>query len=158
MRLLLLTLFLLTLLVIFALAPLAAAQDDPIPAPSPTPTVTLQAPTLGNGTATPELLRNFDLPIYLSGVGASPVSSNVHIRRGPGLDYPITGILRQGQSIDVVGYNGYDLARSCVGEFEATLDMWITVQRNDERGWIARCTVEIIGDMSRLLVHEAPPK
>jgi hypothetical protein len=156
MRLLLLLAFLLVLILIFALAPLATAQDDPIPAPSPTPTVTLEAPSLNSGSATPELLANFDLPIYLSGVGATPLTSNVNIRSGPGLDYPIIGRLRQTHSIDVVGYNGYDLGRSCEGDFSATLDMWITVQWNEQRGWIARCTVQITGDMSRLLVHPAP--
>jgi hypothetical protein len=156
MRLILPASFLLILMLLLTLAPLATAQDDPIPAPSPTPTITLEAPSLNDVAGTPELLRNFDLPIYLSGVGATPLSSNVNIRSGPGLDYAIIGILRQTHSIDVVGYNGYDLGRSCEGDFSATLDMWITVQRNDQRGWIARCTVQITGDMSRLLVHPAP--
>lgn len=145
--------FLITLS-LFALVPLALAQDV-TPTPTPAPTLTLEAPDLTDGTQEP--LRNFDLPLYLSGVGATPISDNVNIRSGPGTEYRIIGVLRAGRSIDVVGHNGYDLSRSCVGvDFEDTLDMWITVQFNEQRGWIARCTVTITGDMSRLLVHPAP--
>lgn len=96
------------------------------------------------------------LPSTLSGVGATPLSRNVNIRVEPSADAAIMGRLLVGHSLDVVGTNGYNLERTCAGPFEATLDMWVQVQVQEERGWIARCTVHITGDgFSRLLVQPA---
>lgn len=96
------------------------------------------------------------LPVFLSGVGASPLSRNVNIRSGPGVDYAILRRLAVGNSLDVVGTNGFDVTRSCVGDFNATLDMWVQVQFAEQRGWVARCTVNITGDLSRLPDQTAP--
>ena len=90
------------------------------------------------------------LPAFLSGVGATPLSRNVNIRSGPGIEFPVLRRLVVGDSLDVVGTNGFDAERTCVGDFAATLDMWVQVQFAEERGWIARCTVDITGDLSRL--------
>ena len=90
------------------------------------------------------------LPAFLSGVGAAPLSRNVNIRSGPGIEFPVLRRLVVGDSLDVVGTNGFDAERTCVGDFAATLDMWVQVQFAEERGWIARCTVDITGDLSRL--------
>lgn len=95
------------------------------------------------------------LPATLSGVSATPLSRNVNIRSGPGTAYPILRRLVVGDSLDIVGTNGFDIERSCAGDFAATLDMWVQVQFAEERGWIARCTVEVTGDMSRLLDQTA---
>jgi uncharacterized protein YraI len=95
------------------------------------------------------------LPATLSGVSATPLSRNVNIRSGPGTAYPILRRLVVGDSLDIVGTNGFDVERSCAGDFAATLDMWVQVQFAEERGWIARCTVEVTGDMSRLLDQTA---
>ena len=96
------------------------------------------------------------LPAFLSGVGATPLSRNVNIRSGPGTAFPVLNRLVVGDSLDVVGTNGFDTERSCLGDFAATLDMWIQVQFAEERGWIARCTVSITGDISRLPDQTAP--
>ncbi len=90
------------------------------------------------------------LPASLSGVGATPISRNVNIRSGPGVDYTVLRRLVVGDSLDVVGTNGFDIERSCVGDFDATLDMWLQVQFAEQRGWIAYCTVTVTGDLSRL--------
>jgi uncharacterized protein YgiM (DUF1202 family) len=110
----------------------------------------------GLGPAEPPVPPIPGLPVFLSGVGASPISRNVNIRSGPGTDYPILRRLVVGDSLDVVGTNGFDVTRSCVGDFNATLDMWVQVQFAEQRGWVARCTVNITGDMSRLLDQTAP--
>lgn len=91
------------------------------------------------------------LPQFLSGVGATPLTRNVNVRSGPGLTYPVIRRLAVNQSLDVVGTNGFDTERTCVGNFNATLDMWVQVQFGEARGWVARCTVTITGDISRLL-------
>lgn len=91
------------------------------------------------------------LPAFVSGVGATPLTSNVNIRSGPDTSFPVIHRLLVGQSIDVVGTNGFDTERTCVGNFGATLDMWVQVQFGERRGWLARCTVRITGDLSRLL-------
>ena len=96
------------------------------------------------------------LPASLSGVGATPLTRNVNIRSGPGLEYRVVRRLVVGNSLDVVGTNGFDNERSCAGDFAATLDMWVQLQFAEERGWVARCAVAITGDLSRLLDQSAP--
>lgn len=96
------------------------------------------------------------LPATLSGVSATPISRNVNIRSGPGVEYPVLRRLVVGESLDIVGTNSFDTERTCVGDFAATLDMWVEVQFAEERGWVARCTVDITGDLSRLLDQTAP--
>jgi hypothetical protein len=128
-------------LVLLAFASVTAAQQS-----TPLPPVVDTVPT-------PSSLGP---PLYLSGVGATPLSENVNIRLGPGLDYPIINRLEFGDSIDVVGHNGYDMTRDCDEPFLTTLDMWIQVQFQERRGWIARCVVDVVGDVSRLLEQPAP--
>jgi hypothetical protein len=133
-------------------APVAPSATPPptidfgLSLPTPRPQATQGRPTIGSL-----------LPISLSGVLASPIERNVAIRQGPGLTYPRIGVLRAGKSIDVTGTNGYDQSRDCLGvEFKTTLDMWLQVQFNEQRGWIARCTVNVTGDTSKLLVQSPP--
>lgn len=142
----------LLLIAVFILVLPVAAQN---PTVTPVPTVLFEnvLPT----TAPVLIVPTGTGPVQsLSGVGATPVSRNVNIRNGPGTDYSIISVLRAGRSIDVVGTNGFDQTRSCAGDFNATLDMWIVVQFRGQRGWVARCAVVVTGDMSRLLVHPAP--
>ncbi len=142
---------------VFASAAIAQQPDatqTPI-APSPQPTLDfgISLPPTAAPQAAPITAASVGalLPISLSGVGATPIERNVSIRQGPGLEYPRIGVLRSGKSIDVVGTNGYDQLRDCVGDFSKTLDMWLQVQVNERRGWIARCTVIVSGDTSHLL-------
>lgn len=97
-----------------------------------------------------------DLP-SLSGVGGTPLESNVRIRREPSLSARQIGIVRYGHFIDIVGTNGFDTDRECLN-FEDDLDMWVEVAFNhgDSRGWVARCTLAIFGDLSRLPVDATP--
>jgi hypothetical protein len=136
------------ILLSFALVLVAAvsAQDD---GEEP---ATLEAPSLDDDSA-----DGFPTPVrYLTGVGAYAETVNVNVRGGPGVYYPIIGLLLQGRSLDVTGYNGYDLGRNCGPVFELDLDMWVQVRFNDVSGWVARCTVTIRGDMSKMLVEPAP--
>lgn len=133
---------------------LATAQSTAVP-PLPTSSflVTLAPvdPRLTiSGTATP-------IP-SLSGVSVSPLIRDVSIRQGPGLEYDRIGVLRYTTSLDVTGYNGYDLGRTCDGEFEKTLDMWIEVRFAERYGWVARCTVRITGDFNiqRMIIRTEP--
>jgi hypothetical protein len=144
---------------LFASAAIAQQPDaTQIPAaPSPEPTIDfgISLPTaVPAQSQKPISVESVGalLPISLSGVGATPIERNVAIRQGPGLEYPRVGALRFGKSIDVVGTNGYDQTRTCLGvEFKTTLDMWLQVQVNEQRGWIARCTVIVTGDTTQLL-------
>jgi hypothetical protein len=128
----------------------AIAQETPA-APTanatlPSPLSTAQPPS----SITPQDLQS------LSGVGGTPLHSNVRIRVEPGLDARQMGILRYGRFIDIVGTNGFDTTRSCDVNFESTLDMWVQVVYREQRGWIARCTLRVYGDMSRLPIEATP--
>ena len=136
-----------------------ATETPAAPSPSPPPTIDfgLSLPTPQPQATQGRPTIGSLLPLSLSGVGATPIERNVAIRQGPGLTYPRIGVLRAGKSIDVVGTNGYDQSRDCLGvEFKTTLDMWLQVQLNEQRGWIARCTVIVSGDTSKLLVQPPP--
>jgi hypothetical protein len=156
-----LPLILIAPIVALLFASAAVAQQTPATtetpaAPSPEPTIDfgISLPPTAAPRAAPITAASVSalLPISLSGVGATPIDRNVAIRQGPGLQYPRIGVLRSGKSIDVVGTNGYDQTRACLGvEFRTTLDMWLQVQVNEQRGWIARCTVIVTGDTRQLL-------
>ncbi len=162
MRILLLLLIAPLLALTFVSAAIAqqptTAQTPVVPSPEPTIDFGVSLPPTAAPQAAPITAASVGalLPISLSGVGATPIDRNVSIRQGPGLQYPRIGVLRSGKSIDVVGTNGYDQLRDCIGTFSDTLDMWLQVQFNEQRGWIARCTVTVTGDTSHLLVQPAP--
>lgn len=111
----------------------------------------LPAEPMQQPDATPTQVR------YLTGVGVTAGTQNVNIRSGPGVFYPVIGRLLAGRALDVTGYNGYDLGRRCGPVFEDDLDMWVEVRFGEQIGWVARCTVTVEGDMTRLLVKAAPP-
>jgi hypothetical protein len=126
----------------------ALAQDAQ---PTVVPTVQLQGPSAPGLRGTPTYLPS------LSGVGGTAGDTGVSIRSGPGLDYRVIGVLRPGRSIDITGTNGFDAARTCSPNFEADLDMWVEVRFRETVGWMARCALDIRGDLSKLPAEATPP-
>ncbi|GEM_PF-1152605 len=103
---------------------------------------------LADGTAIPSL----------TGVGGKAETSPVAIRTGPGLEFRRIGRLAQGAWINITGWNGWEAGRTCTPDFESDLDMWVEVLTfpAEQRGWIARCVLNIIGDVTALpLVNAA---
>ncbi|MDL1901005.1 hypothetical protein FBR02_09580 [Anaerolineae bacterium CFX9] len=141
-------------ILVFALVQFSAsAQQTPAGA---TPTSVFDfniAPTTDFNPATATA------PPALSGVYGRAERAPVSIRSGPGLEYPRIGFLRLGASIDIIGYNGYDLNRPCSANFEADLDMWVYVDLNGLRGWMARCALTIGGErnMANFIINTGPP-
>ena len=91
----------------------------------------------------------------LTGVGGQAVTASVIIRSGPGLVYPQIGSLRQSNWINIVGWNGWTAGRICSPTFKNDLDMWVQVQSGEQRGWIARCVLQIRGQISNLPIVSA---
>ena len=137
----------LVLLLALALTATAAAQDATA-TPQPTsefsfniePTFQAQA----DATLDPQMLPS------LTGVGARPLSSNVSIRSGPGLEFRRISFLKQDRWIDIVGWNGWEAGRECSPQFEDDLDMWVQVPVGSGYGWIARCVLDIRGIVTDL--------
>ena len=103
----------------------------------------LQIPT-SNATFNPQNLPS------LTGVNGHAVNANVSIRSGPGLGYPRISFLRKDGWIDIVGWNGWKDGRECSATFNDDLDMWVQVQVGERRGWVARCVLDIKGNISNL--------
>jgi hypothetical protein len=142
------------LLFVFTLFTSTLAQDGvATPTPRPTSEFDFNLPPTPNIYGSPTPLPS------LSGVGGTAVNGAVSIRSGPGLEYPRIGALAAGRSIDIIGYNGYDLSRSCSPDFEADLDMWVMVRfRGDRTGWMARCALQIRGEQNMAyMINNAPP-
>lgn len=134
-------------LLALALATAATAQDATA-TPQPTSEFSFDiAPTFQAGpTATfnPQLLSS------LTGVNGRATNSAVAVRSGPGLENRRIGALKQGAWIDITGWNGWEAGRTCSPTFENDLDMWVEVRLNDRTGWIARCVLEIYGEVTDL--------
>jgi hypothetical protein len=132
---------------------MAVAQDSPAPLPTATSPFDLNAPP----TIAP--LTTATAPPSLTGVNGYAVKGPVSIRSGPGLGYPIIGVLGIGRSIDIIGYNGYDLNRPCTANFAGDLDMWVLVTWRGGEAWMARCALRITGarNMPFLLRSDPPP-
>ena len=151
------------LMLLFALTlfTAASAQDAALTA-TPGTTEPTQRPTSAfdfNLPPTPDLFgEGTPLPSF-SGVGGTAVNGAVAVRSGPGLEYRRIGALAAGRSIDIIGYNGYDLNRTCSPNFEADLDMWVMVRYRDRIGWMARCALEIRGEHNMpYMINNAPPE
>ncbi|MBL8131475.1 MAG: SH3 domain-containing protein [Anaerolineae bacterium] len=145
------------------LTPATVAQDGAAPTPTdffaaidltqpPTRQAYVGAPqyplaVLPDGTAIPSL----------TGVGGKAEYAPVAIRSGPGLEYPRIGRVAQGSWIHIVGWNGWDLERFCTVNFQSDLDMWVQVQNHltEQRGWVARCAITIVGDVTALPIVSA---
>jgi hypothetical protein len=126
------------------------AQDG-----SPTPTSIFD--TSRGGTVTPVITST--APPSLSGVNGYAERAPVSIRSGPGLNFPRVGFLPQGQSVNIVGYNGYALSRPCSASFQSDLDMWVAVSFRGGTAWMARCALRITneGAMARMILNAPPP-
>lgn len=139
----------LTMLVLLVTAG-SFAQDA-----GPTPTSIFD--TSRGATVTPVVTST--APASLSGVNGYAERAPVSIRSGPGINYPRVGFLPMGQSIDIIGYNGYSLSRPCTRYFQNDLDMWVAVSYRGGTGWMARCALRITneGTLARMLLNVPPP-
>lgn len=90
-------------------------------------------------------------------VFVTPLQSDtvVNVRRGPGIGNRVRGVLRPSRYLEAIGYNGFDLDRNCSENLQNDLDMWIQVRFNEGEAWVARCVVEVLGDLSNLPVVAA---
>lgn len=132
----------------------AFAQQTPSPSPQ-TPT----SPFDLSGQPTPSLLQTATAPPSLTGVNGYADRSAVVIRSGPGIGFSRLGVLAQGRSIDIIGYNGYSLGRACSPVFQADLDMWVMVEWNGGIGWMARCALRITGERNmRFMLRNTSPE
>ncbi len=146
---------LLVALIVLVLATSVTAQDNPLGfTPQPTSEFDLNsAPTFGAPQSVPTVDPQM-LP-SISGVGGQAANASVIIRSGPGLTYrPISSLKKDGW-IDIVGWNGWEDGRACTVDFESTLDMWVQVQFGERRGWIARCVLDIRGQLTKLPIVSA---
>lgn len=135
----------LLLLILSTTTATVTAQDAPTQEPTSEFSLNLP-PTYAGPTATTD---PNDL-VSISGVGGQAANANVAIRSGPGLEYPRISYLEKGRWIDIVGWNGWDAKRTCAAYFPSTLDMWVQVQFGERRGWIARCVLDIRGQLTKL--------
>lgn len=117
-------------LAMLGLGGIAAAQDEAGPTPAEPPAVTPDVPAAGRSTGLP-------VPRFVS-LGAD----RVHLRYGPGREYPISWVLvREGLPVEII----------------AEFDTWRKVRlHDDEEGWIlgnllsSRRTVVIEGEIAEL--------
>ncbi len=132
-------------LLIFVLTTSVTAQGD---TPQPTSEFDFNIePTFAYGpteTLDPNMLPS------LTGVGGHAVNASVIIRSGAGLSYRQISYLKRDSWIDIVGWNGWDEGRNCSTDFKSDLDMWVQVQFGERRGWIARCVLDIRGELTKL--------
>lgn len=148
-----------TLAAVVAIMLLAAgliAAQDTTPTVAP-PTATSPFDFNLPPTLTP-LPTGTGIPISLTGVNGYAERDAVVIRNGPGLGFRRISTLPLGQSVDIIGYNGYRLDRPCTANFTADLDMWVLVRFGERTGWIARCTLRITGEFNlvRMLINQVP--
>ena len=122
-------------------AAIAVAQEE-------TPEATETATPLPN----PEFTVEPEATLDPSRVFVTPLQDNavVNIRRGPGLNFGVRGVLRPNRYLEAVGYNDFDLDRNCSEVLRNDLDMWIQVSFNIGEAWVARCVVTVEGDLSLL--------
>jgi uncharacterized protein YraI len=82
----------------------------------------------------------------------SLANSAANIRTGDGLEYSTRGTY-YGGDLAVTGRNDFDASRVCVGD-GTDFDMWLRVDHFGVEGWIARCVVNVSGDLSTVPVVE----
>lgn len=130
-----------TALLVFTLgfAAIALAQEE---TPEATETATPRPDFTIEPESTLDPSRVFVTPLQDDAV--------VNIRRGPGLQYGVRGVLRPNRYLEAIGYNGFDLDRNCSATLRNDLDMWIQVRFNEGEAWVARCVVTVEGDLSLL--------
>ncbi|MGQ9502437.1 MAG: PA14 domain-containing protein [Anaerolineae bacterium] len=123
----------------------ALAPGFSSPLPSPTATVTPRA----TPTPTPTPTRSTPAAVDICQLCQPPVATamlDLNVRSGPGVAYPILGVLRAGQSAEVSGI-------SADGN-------WLQIayaRTASGSGWVARRYVIVSGDLSAVPVVPAPP-
>lgn len=122
---------------------------------SPTPEVESGTPA-ATATVRPDFELQPEATLDPSMVFVTPLQDNavVNIRRGPGLRNGVRGILRPSRYLEAIATNGFDPERTCSTTLSNDLDMWIQVRFNEGEAWVARCVVEVLGDVSNLPIAE----
>jgi hypothetical protein len=146
-----LALVLLLMLALMLAATVTAQEGDE---PEPTSEFGLNIPSTFQAPLPDETLNPQMLP-SLTGVNGQAVNGAVSIRSGPGTSYPRIGGLQSFGWIDIIGWNGWRLGRTCSPTFTADLDMWVQVRRGEQIGWVARCALDIRGIVTDLPVVTA---
>jgi serine/threonine-protein kinase len=137
-----------------------AATASPTPSPTATatdestavviaPTLTAAPPAEDGGTATratrqtPTLTPSPSATAGASGATLQPaplvrvVHNMVNMRSGPGIEYPLFGVVTGGEMLEVLAWNGRE-------EYP-----WLLIITPDRRiGWIAATVVQINGDLA----------
>lgn len=85
-------------------------------------------------------------------VTISLADTAANIRTGDGLQYSTRGTY-YGGDLAVTGRNDFDASRVCRGD-DTDFDMWLRVDHFGVEGWIARCVVNVAGDLSTVTVVE----
>lgn len=146
-----LALVLLALLVLMLASTVTAQNGD---TPEPTSEFGLNLPSTFQAPLPDETLNPQMLP-SLTGVNGQALNGAVSIRSGPGTRYSRIGGLQAMGWIDIIGWNGWRVGRTCSPNFAADLDMWVQVRRGEQIGWIARCALDIRGRVTDLPVVTA---
>jgi PKD repeat protein/ABC-type branched-subunit amino acid transport system substrate-binding protein len=77
------------------------------------------------------------------GVFVTIMSTAQNVRSGPGLNYPIIGLLRQGEQARLIG---------------ASIDFsWVVINFRGQQGWLATYLLEVNGDLRDVSLLAAPP-
>lgn len=86
-----------------------------------------------------------------SAVSVSTLRQSVNIRSGPGLEYTIRSVLYHPATVGATGRSDFDPARPCLGD-AGDYDMWLRIHFNEMEGWVARCVVQVAGEVAALPV------
>lgn len=129
---------------------LVAYLPSPTPAPTPTPLPPTPTPVPPSPTPTPEPptpTPTPEPPTATPTPAGPPVviaASDINVRQGPGLGYPVIGNLTTGEVALLVGRN-------------AAGDWWQIRREDGEIGWVLAQLVVVEGDAGSIPVAEAPP-
>jgi hypothetical protein len=117
-----------------------------------TPAATPDAEATQEPLPSPDFALDAEATLDPSMVFVTPLQSDtvVNVRRGPGIQNRVRGVLRPSRYLEAIGYNGFDLDRTCSEDLQNDLDMWIQVRFNEGEAWVARCVVVVVGNLSNL--------
>jgi len=77
------------------------------------------------------------------GVEGKVTAYGLNVRTGPGTDYPIVGVLSQGDAVEVVGKN-------------ATAS-WLQIAYSGREAWVAAVYIDLVGSLAEVPEVSAPP-
>jgi len=77
-----------------------------------------------------------------------------NVRSGPGQAYTVIGVINPGFEVDVTGRTNFEAGRVCYSVFSGLTDMWLRVDFNGIEGWVARCAVDVEGNVDSLAVAD----